>query len=260
MATTLRRPPGPKGRFLGGNLAALKKDRLQFFVDCGRDYGDFTYLRFGFHKIILVHSPEAIEQILVQKNRHFRKHFALRLSPKLLGKGLLSSDGDFWLRQRRMAQPAFLPQRLQQYAPAFVDLTRQLLDTWREGEERDFAEDMSGLMLRIATRVLFSSDVTGHEGDVGSALMVAQQHFMLRFNSIVQIPLAIPTTANRQFLAAVKKLDELVYGLIRERRRDPGNFNDLLSLLLHARDEEDRDRHDRPATPGRGHDPLPGWA
>src|SRR5262249_2300257 len=115
-------PPGPKGSWLAGNLPQFRRGRLEFYTSCARHYGDFVSLRFGPHPLILVSDPEAIESVLVTGARNFSKHFALRLNPLVLGNGLLTSEGDFWLRQRKLIQPAFHRSRLLGFARTFVDL------------------------------------------------------------------------------------------------------------------------------------------
>src|SRR4051794_12624195 len=102
-----RVPDGPKGHWLSGNLPEFRKDRLDFLTRCVRDYGDMVQLSFPRRRIYIVGHPDLIEDILVTQSKNFIKHFALRLNPILLGKGLLTSEGDFWLRQRRLIQPVF---------------------------------------------------------------------------------------------------------------------------------------------------------
>src|SRR5439155_2829938 len=102
-----------------------------------RAYGPFVALRLGPRRVILVSDADAIEQVLVTHNQNFRKHFALRLNPLVLGNGLLTSEGDFWLRQRRLAQPAFQRQRIATYGAVMVEHTERLLADWRPGETRD---------------------------------------------------------------------------------------------------------------------------
>src|SRR3954453_13013748 len=130
-------PPGPPGRWLGGHLAEFRRHRLAFFERCARDYGDVVALRFGPHRIHLVSHPDAIESVLVTQARNFIKHFGLRMTPLVLGKGLLASEGDFWLRQRRLVQPAFLRTRIASYAPIMVEAAQRLLAAWTPGETRD---------------------------------------------------------------------------------------------------------------------------
>src|SRR4051812_46028486 len=113
----LRVPAGPRGSLFAGNLADFRRDRLDFLVHCARAYGDMVALRFAHRRILLVSHPDLIEDILVTQSRLFRKHFALRLNPLVLGQGLLSSEGEFWLKQRRLIQPVFSRSRIASYAP-----------------------------------------------------------------------------------------------------------------------------------------------
>lgn len=226
---------------IGGNLAQLRADRLGFFEEV-REYGDMVPLRFGPRKVAQVNDPRAVEELLVTKNRSFRKHFALRMTPVLLGNGLLTSDGPHWLRQRRMAQPAFGPQKIAAYGRDFVSLTNEQLAEWKEGENRDICQEMMTLTLRIATKVLFSSAITGRERDVGQAIVTAQHHFLQRFNSLVRLPGWFPTPANLKFSRMIGDLDDIIYGLIRKRRNESEPRDDLLSILLHAQDEDDQSR------------------
>src|SRR5258708_6531148 len=99
-------PPGPKGNWLTGNLPGFRRDRLGFLTEAARTYGDVVTLWLGPKRIFLVNHPDLVEQVLVTENRHYVKHFALRMAKSTLGNGLLTSEGNFWRRQRRLAQPA----------------------------------------------------------------------------------------------------------------------------------------------------------
>src|SRR5437588_6173741 len=154
MGEALRVPLGPKGNWLSGNLPDFRSSRLDFLAHCARTYGDVTALRFAHRRIYLVSHPDLIEEVLVAHGRHFIKHFALRLNPLLLGKGLLTSEGDFWLRQRRLIQPVFVRSRIATYAPAMVAATLRLLASWQPGQQRDIHGDMMKLTLDIAAQTL----------------------------------------------------------------------------------------------------------
>lgn len=239
MATLLRRPPGPKGTWLGGNLAEYKTGRLAFLVRCAREYGDVVSLRFGPRRIFLVSNPHDIETILVAENHNYIKHFALRLAPLVLGKGLLTSGGDFWLRQRRLIQPGFSRQRIAAYAPLMVEATQELLASWQPGQKCDILTEMMRLTLNIAARTLFGSDVSSSASSVSQALQILQDAFLVKFNSLIPIPEFIPTPGNLRLRRAVRQLDAILYSMIRQRRSSQEQRGDLLSLLLHARDEVD---------------------
>jgi cytochrome P450 len=235
----VRVPPRPPGRFLSGHSKAFRQDRLGFLTRCAREYGDVVALRIGPMRVLLLVHPDHIEQALVTDNHNFRKHYGLRMNTLLLGNGLLTSDGAFWLRQRRLAQPAFQRQRIAGYAETMVAYTERLLAGWREGETRDLQTEMTRLTLEITGKTLFGADVGGEAPDVGRAMADAMDSFEKRVSRLFPLPYWVPTATNRRLLRAVRRLDEIIFRFIKERRACAEERDDLLSLLLHARDEDD---------------------
>jgi cytochrome P450 len=229
-------PPGPKGYFLRGHLPLLRRDPLGFYLRCAREYGDCTTLRIGLKRIFLISHPTLIEQVL--HSRNFTKHYALRMNRFLLGNGLLTSEGDFWLRQRRLLQPVFQRERLTSYAPDMTAYAEKQIADWRDGDVRDLHIEMRQLTLAIAAKSLFGADVTGQSEAVGRALHAAMGTFNQRFFRVLRIPQSVPTPGNLRMRRAVRRLDAILYGLINQRREE-GEQNDLLSILLHARHESD---------------------
>jgi cytochrome P450 len=229
-------PPGPKGHFLRGHLPEMRRDLLGFYLRCAREYGDCTTLRFGLKRIFFVNHPALIEQVL--HSRNFTKHYALRMNRLLLGNGLLTSEGDFWLRQRRLIQPVFQRERLLSYAPDMTAFAQRQIDAWRDGDVRDFHAEMRQLTLAIAAKTLFGADVTGQSEAVGQALHDAMGTFSQRFFRVIRIPESVPTPGNLRIRKAIRRLDNILYSLIHQRRAE-GKQKDLLSILLHARHESD---------------------
>ena len=122
---------GPKGRLITGNLAEFRADRLAFFTRCAREFGDIVPLRLARYRCILLSRPDLVEQMLVQPpTAPFVKHFGLRLYKPVLGHGLVTSEGDFWRRQRKLAAPAFQGNRLAAYARAMVESTVRMVSQW----------------------------------------------------------------------------------------------------------------------------------
>src|SRR5215469_16442019 len=161
-------PPGPKGHFFSGHLPQMRRDPLGFYLRCAREYGDCTTIRIGLKRIFLISHPNLIEQVL--HSRNFTKHYALRMNRFLLGNGLLTSEGDFWLRQRRLIQPVFQRERLVSYAPDMTAYAEKQIADWRDGDVRDLHIEMRQLTLAIAAKTLFGADVTGQSEAVGQAL------------------------------------------------------------------------------------------
>lgn len=235
---SLPEPPGPQGTWLGGNLPDFRKHRLDFLTRCAREYGDVVRLRFAHRILYLLAHPDLIEEVLVTKARHFTKHFALRLNPVILGNGLLTSEGEFWLRQRRLMQPVFNRSRIVGYAQAMVEAAERLMAGWEPGEMRDIHAEMMRMTLDIAAKTLFGAEVGDQAQAIADAMEVAQQNFLLRFNSLLPMPMWVPTPANLRMRRAVRRLDDVIYGIIRARRRSNSDQGDLLSLLLQACDED----------------------
>jgi cytochrome P450 len=235
-------PPRLPGHWLLGNLRDFRRDRLDLFTRCARDHGPVVAVRLGVVPGIVLSHPDAIEQVLVTQSRNFIKHFLLRQNRLLLGYGLLTSEGDFWLRQRRLIQPAFVRQRVLGYADVMVAYTERLLAEWHDGDTRDLHADLTRLTLEIAARTLFGADVAGDAPEVGAALAVALNRYERRIGGIYPVPLWLPTRGNRRLLAAARRLDDVLYRFIRERRDSRAERSDLLSILLHARDEDDGSR------------------
>ena len=174
-------PPGPRGHWLQGHLPEFRGDRLAFMARCVHEHGDVVGLRFGHRRVYLINHPDILEEILVTQSRHFIKNFALRTNPLVFGKGLLVSEGDFWLKQRRLIQPAFSRGRLAGYSKVMVDAAQAMLASWKPGETRDIFNDMMRLTLAITARTLFDAEVEGDASEVGNALQLLQENFLQGF-------------------------------------------------------------------------------
>ena len=237
-----RVPPGPKGHFLTGNVREFRRDRLGLFLRCARDYGDVAAVRIGPIRGLVLSHPDAIEYVLVTNNHNFIKHFALRRNRLFLGNGLLTSEGDFWLRQRRLIQPAFNRRHLDGYGAVMIDCARHLLAEWRDGETRELSAEMTRLTLEIAARALFGAEAGTDAREVGEAMAVAHASFENRIAGIYPLPRWLPTPGNYRLQQAARRVDAIIYRFIAERRRNGGERDDVLSLLLRARDEDDGSR------------------
>ena len=188
----------------------------------------------------LLSNPEHIEHVLVKNNRNFIKDRVTKQMLGILGDGLLTSDGDFWRRQRRLAQPAFHRERIENYARTMVSYTERMLEDWRDGEERNVHHDMMRLTLEIVAKTLVNADIAGDAEDVGAALGTIMAHFSDQGNGVFlrMLPDSVPTPSNLRFRRAQRQLEEFIYGIIDERRKSGRDTGDLLSMLLHARDED----------------------
>lgn len=219
--------------FIGSSIG-LARDPLGFLerVACRGDVVEFGMLG---DRVILFNHPDAIEELLVGKRDKLVKDRFTRELSIGLGKGLLVSEGAFWRKQRRLVQPAFHRQRIEAYAAVMVEYTERAIASWRDGETRSTHEDMMRLTLDIVARTLFSVDI----GEVARKIGWAIELLMHRFSGFgAAIPYELPTPANYRARRAIATLDEIVYGIIRERRRSGEDTGDLLSMLLAATSED----------------------
>jgi len=233
-------PPGPdnaKQKKFSGQLGMVRRDPLGFFTHCARTYGDITAMRYFNFRIFFINNPDYIEDVLVNNARKFHKGRALQANKGVFGEGLLTSEGSFWLRQRRLAQPAFHRARIAAYAETMVRYTERLLDTWHDGEERDLHEEMLRVTLQIVGKTLFDADVAGDAQEVGQSLELLLE-LSANFGRDIFIPRWLPTPQNIRKARAIRKLDKIIYRIIEERRKSERDTGDLLSMLLAARDED----------------------
>jgi len=228
---------GPKGPLLAGVVPEYGADPIASMLHWRDVYGDFVPVRFGPFRAHVAFGPAEIEETLTEHAADFRKAFGTRMLIPLLGKGLLTAEGDEWLRHRRLASPAFHRERVTGYGLTMSQYAQDAVETWHDGETVDLHDAMTALTLRIVARTLFDTDVTPRIEEVARLGAEIQDFYYLRFASLrFLIPTWLPTPGNRRLERTIRRLDQVVYDIIRERR--PGeDRGDLLSLLLLVRDE-----------------------
>lgn len=235
---TVHLPPGPKSHFLIGNLWDINQDPIKFFTQCARSYGDVVRWHFGPFPAYLVNHPDLVEQVLVTQYRNFVKSSVYRRGLRVVGNGLLTSEGDFWQRQRRLCQPAFHHERVVAYGKVMVAIGNRLLDQWQDGEVRDIHQDMMQVTAAIAAKTLLDEDITDDALGIQDALE-AVMDFNTQLSNQYLVPGWVPTPSNLRYSRAIKQLDAIVYPIIDQRRASGKDTGDLLSLLLTVRDEDD---------------------
>jgi cytochrome P450 len=217
----------------------MQKRRLAFLLESARIYGDIVHFRVGPRHAYLLNHPDFVHYVLVDAPEKFHKSPALkRNTRKSIGQGLLTSEGDFHKRQRRLAQPAFHHQRIAAYGDVMVEYTRRMLDTWQPGERRNVAHDMTNLTMQIVAKTLFDADVSDEMDSIGRAISIGIETVGERVTQPVYLPDWIPTPKNRERQQAAQVLDKAILDIINQRRESGEDRGDLLSLLLLAVDEE----------------------
>ena len=231
-------PPGPPSSVLSLLPIGLRSDPLGFIQGLARDYGDISHIRAPGEHVVLLNHPQLVKDLLVTHQRNFRKGRGLERAKRLLGEGLLTSEAETHLRQRRLIQPAFHKERIASYASAMTEYADRVQRSWKDGSRIDAAEEMMRLTLGIVGRTLFDTDVESQARDVGEALTDVLDSFwttMLPFPNLLE---KLPIPVVQRGKAARDRLDAIIFGLIALRRRNPGDRGDLLSMLIMAQDEE----------------------
>jgi cytochrome P450 len=231
--------PGPKGNPILGVMAEFSRDTFAFIERC-RDYGDVVSMRFLYLTAYFLYHPDDIEYVIATNAKNFIKSRNQRspLFRRLVGNGLLTSEGEVWKRQRRLSQPAFHRHRINAYAETMADYAERTISTWRGGEIRDIHRDMMRLTLEIVVKTLFNADVSADADKVGRVLSRIVTPFAAQATIKWIMDNRLPTITHRRFNRDAREIDAIVYRIINERRRSGQDEGDLLSMLLKAHDED----------------------
>ena len=238
--------PGPRGHWLLGNLHEFRTDVLGLLSRSARTFGDVVRFRLGPHVIHLLNHPDYVEHVLQKNARNFDKQTrSARFIKSVTGDSLLTTNGEFWQRQRRLIQPAFHHQNIAGFAKPMTTATSAMLENWRgsaaKGEALDIASEMMRLTYTIVGRTLFSSDVGVDAKTIENAMHVILPHAFGRLGRVFNWPDWVPTPQNNRFREAIRAIDGVVYRIIDQHRQTQGAGQpdrDLLSMLLRVRDPE----------------------
>ena len=229
--------PGPRGPFSG---FPLLRNPLPFIETLFREYGDVVSARFLNFPVYIVAHPEGIKHVLQENHRNYTKSQDYVILARLLGQGLVTSEGSLWLKQRRLMQPMFHREKIAAFGTMMTDCTLDMLDRWSGAAGRhepvDMTSEMMRLTLEIVGRALFTMDLTSQADTIGREITIANERFG-QFDIGMVLPW-LPTPKNFRFRRAVDELRRIVLDMIANRRGEDRDYGDLLSMLLEARDEE----------------------
>ncbi len=232
-----RTPPTVKTDFIGGHLRSFRKRPTEFLTRLSK-LGDVSTFKIAGAQAFLLNHPDLIRDLLVTNHSKFVKGRALQRAKGLLGEGLLTSEREFHLRQRRMIQPAFHRNRINDYANSMIEFGTRMADEWRDGDVRDIDKEMMRLTLWIVGKTLFSANVEDEAMQVGEAMTTIVSMFNFMLFPFAELLEKLPLPPIKKLKNARKTLDEVMYKIIDERRKTGEDKGDLLSTLLTAQDEE----------------------
>lgn len=230
-------PPGPKSRIPLGNLFGFRRDSLGFLNRIAHEYGDIVQFKIGPTRIVLLNHPDFIKEVLSTQNSNFVKGRPLEMAKELLGDGLLTSEGEFHKRQSRVIQPAFHHKMMNTYAPAMIEYTSRLMNSWEDGLTVDMMDKMVELSTGIAGKTMFNVDIDEEAPEINQALESIMTLFGRITLPFAELLLKLPLPGTILFFRAKARLDNTIYRIINERRRNKLNNGDLLSLLLQEQNE-----------------------
>ena len=241
--TVKLRPPKVKGWPLLGPLPTIIKDIYQFLLEAQERYGDVYTIDLGLLDIMVFNHPRHVEHIFVSHFRNYRKGGPMWDSIRdLTGNGIVTSEGDFWRKQRRMMQPQFHRKRIAGLADLMVEAIDESLPHWDEmaeaGQAMDMALEFPRMTMQVIVKTMFGTAVSTAEADrVGDALTFALDYIL---QSLVtkSLPAWIPVPGRRRYQEAVAEIDEIVMAVIERRRQSSEPGDDLLTMLLQLVDEE----------------------
>lgn len=233
--------PGPKGNLIWGSLSEFQSDSLGLLSRSARDYGDIVRLRFGPIIAHLVNHPDHVEHVLLRNaDRYDKKTRSVGMIKATTGDSLLSDDEDAWARHRRLIQPVFQPKYMESIGD-MIDLeTDKMLARWDEksktGRPVEIVSEMMHLVIAVSAKVLFDADIDSVR--LERALEVVLADTWRRLESLLDPSMISPKFHRRAFKNAVAEIDDIVYEIIKERRKSSVDRDDLLSRLLRAHDGE----------------------
>jgi cytochrome P450 len=241
--SSIKYPPGPHSIMPSGLLRQFIRNPIKTLMDIAYSYGDIAHFKFGRQHVYLFNNPHHIEDALIRNHKNFIKSRGLQISKRLLGEGLVTSEREYHDRQRRIIQPAFHPALIKKYGDVMTTYAANMCQRWEDGMTLDIHKEMIHVTAGIISKAVLGSDIKSEQGDqVGDALLTCAEYFnrlLMPFGELIEkIPIL---HINKGFQQAKRKLDSIVYNMIKEHRdneRKGVQQMDLLSTLLQAQDAE----------------------
>jgi cytochrome P450 len=223
--------------FAFGQLLAFRNRRIAWQMRLMNEFGDICRTSIGPFPAVVISSAELAQSVLVENAQHFVKSRGLQVTRPLLGNGLLTSEGAFHRRQRKLISPGLQHRRVGTYAGVMASYTEAAQARWKDGETLDVSAAMMKLTLAIAGKTMFDADLEGEASEIGEAITIANRAVSEQITSILPAPLAWPLPRNWPVKRAIRRLERTVYKMIADRRASGADPGDILSMLLAAEEE-----------------------
>jgi cytochrome P450 len=244
-----RYPPGPN-HYLPWRLLGLRRvyrlacEPLDFVTDLARTYGDIVYYRLLSKQAFQVNHPDLIREVLVTKSASFPKQpRQMNIIRQISGDGLLTSEGDLWLRQRRIMMPAFQSREATRMVQIAVEQAARLVNRWQPGQSIRVNAEMNACMVRAISQSLFDVDSDSDAARLGDAMADISKGILDQIGSLATLPAWFPGSSRGHQQRAQRMIEEHIDAAIVRRRANPSARGDLLDLLLTAVDHEEGGRH-----------------
>lgn len=240
----VKMPPGPKRNMLLSRRNTFSKGILQFLQGFVKEYPGIGRIKTGTLSFVVITNPDYVEHVFMHRDKYVKVQEGGNLR-YLLGNGLLTSEGEFWMKQRKLIQPVFHKQRLQGFVQKITDCTNDMLDAWEQRDENtttDMLAEMNKLTLDIVGKTLLSTDVKGDFKKVSDALTIVLENITRRRQRILQLPYWVPVPEHVRMQRYIKVLNDTVMDIINQRRKDTNTYDDLLTMLMEVEDADTAER------------------
>ncbi len=239
-------PTVPPAHPLFRNALSFARGPLPFMLRQWEELGDFYDVNFPQIPFLVVSHPDYVKHVLVTNHRNYKKAFSYNFLSYSLGKGLVTNEGDSWLKQRRTAQPAFHRERLASLVNVMVNDTAALAAAWtekaRQGKSVEVITDMMQTTSTIVAHALMGTDVRSQSDEIVKLMNIVNHQTTQKLVNPLRSPMWMPTPNNLQLNGAIKRLDEIIYDIVQQRRNMKSQHHDLLAMLMQAEDAETGDR------------------
>jgi cytochrome P450 len=221
-------------------MPEMISDMLGLFTNTAREYGGIAQFKLLNKNYLLVTNPDYVKYILQDNYKNYVRGRSVETGRVLLGNGLPLIDGDFWLRERRILQPAFHRERLGKLANVMTNVIDGFMQNWqvkaRTNQTLDLDDEMMRLTLTVIIKSMFSAQIADKIQSLSQAFNVASKFMLWRSQQMWAPPLSVPVPRNLEYNRALKVLNDTIYPLVMDRRKNPKD--DLLGMLLEMRDAD----------------------